>query len=185
MAAVDLKTGENVSWRIFALVVATVSGVGRRERSIPCLLGSKVRGQGSSYTCIEYLWIRSRSCANIPESLSTVPLLSSWHHELCCFCSGLWPGPAAIPAKRKADVSAEQQICIHLGESQQKTLAGRAAGMHFWGKMSSTLSKEFPLDYWICIAGWWKSCHSCVEAALGSLSVPTKWTFSIGAGITA
>lgn len=101
MAAVDLKTGENVSWRIFTLVVATVSGVGRRERSFPCLLGSKVRGQRSSYTCIEYLWVRSRSCANIPESLSTVPLLSSRHHELCCFCSGLWPGPAAIPAKER------------------------------------------------------------------------------------
>jgi len=41
----------------------------------------------------------------------------------------------------------EQQICIHLGESQQKALAGRAAGMQFWGKMSSNLSKEFPLDY--------------------------------------
>lgn len=57
----DLKTGKNVSWRIFALVVASVPDVGRTERRKPCLLVLDVTIEGSSFICIDYLWVRNRS----------------------------------------------------------------------------------------------------------------------------
>lgn len=146
---------------------------------------SKVRGRGSSYTCIEYLWVRSRSCADITKSLSTVPLLSSKHHELCCFYSGLWPGPAAILVKIKANVSTGAADLHSLGWISAEGSCWQGSWDAVLGQDVFQPEQRVSFGLLIHIAGWWKSCHSCVEATLGSLSVPTVWTSSVGAGITA